>query len=177
MKGSDVLGHVRAFAVTVLALLALGAGAGLAWSWLAPRTVYAVTSAGTLIADPSTQTLIAADGWFALLTGGLGLLCGLAAWWAGRRHALQMVAGLCVGGALAAFLALWIGSTFTLGTATVAAAPQPGIEFFAGPLQLTATGVLVAWPLLAVGLFALLEGVVAYRDSPLRKPYGSIPGE
>ncbi|MGW0802912.1 hypothetical protein [Nonomuraea sp. NPDC002799] len=164
--------EVRAFAVTVLALAALGVTAGLLWSGLTPRAPYQVTQQGeTVLADPTTQALIAADGWFALITGGLGLLCGGVAWFTGRRWMLPVLLGLCAGGALAAGLTWWVGSTFTIGAVTVEAA-APGIKVLPGALKLTASGVLVSWPLLAVGLFGLLEGMHGYRESPLRQPFG-----
>jgi hypothetical protein len=164
--------QVRAFAVTVLVLAALAILAGLLWSWLSPRAPYTVTPQGTVLADPTTQALISADGWFAAITGGLGLICGAVAWFASRRVPLAVVLGLCAGGVLGAFLTLWIGSTFTLGVVTVEAAAAPGMKIVPGSLRLTAEGVLVFWPLLAVGVFALLEGMHGYQESPLRKPYG-----
>ncbi|MEU6710866.1 hypothetical protein ABZ897_05235 [Nonomuraea sp. NPDC046802] len=164
--------EVRAFAVTVLTLATLGVAAGLLWSGLTPRAPYQVTEKGTtVLADPTTQALIAADGWFAVITGGLGLLCGGLAWFAGRRWMLAVLLGLCAGGVLGAMLTLWVGSTFTIGAVTVEAA-APGIKVVPGALTLTASGVLVSWPLLAVGLFGLLEGMHGYRESPLRHPYG-----
>ncbi|MFI7704856.1 hypothetical protein [Nonomuraea sp. NPDC049480] len=164
--------EVRAFAVTVLALATLGITAGLLWSGVSPRAPYQVTEQGTVLADPSTQALIAADGWFAVITGGLGLLCGGVAWFAGRRWMLPVLLGLCAGGILGALLTFWVGSTFTIGAVTVEAAAAPGVKIVPGSLELTATGVLVSWPLLAVGLFGLLEGMHGYRESPLRHPYG-----
>ncbi|MFI6388340.1 hypothetical protein ACIBHY_02885 [Nonomuraea sp. NPDC050547] len=163
--------HVRSFAVTVLVMAVLGVLAGLAWSYAAPRAAMAVTEKGPILADPSTQALIAADGWFAAITGGLGLLCGAAAWFRNRREQLPVLAGLCAGGVLASFLTLWVGSAVTIGVVTVEAA-APGLKVVPGSLELTARGVLVAWPLLAVALFGLLEGMHGYRDSALRKPYG-----
>ncbi|WP_052424198.1 hypothetical protein [Nonomuraea candida] len=165
---------MRAFAVTVLALAALGVAAGLLWSGVTPRAPYQVTERGTVLADPTTQALIAADGWFAVITGGLGLLCGGVAWFAGRRWMLPVLLGLCAGGVLASYLTLWTGSTFTIGAVTVEAAALPGDTIVPGALRLTARGVLVSWPLLAVGFFALLEGMHGYRESPLRQPYGGI---
>lgn len=164
--------QVRSFAEAVLVPAVLGVLAGLAWSYVAPRAPYAITDKGPVLADPSTQALIAADGWFAVITGGLGLLCGAVAWFRYRQDQLEAVLGLCTGGVLAAFLAMWVGKTFTLGVVTVEAAATPGMKVVPGELTLTAEGVLVAWPLLAVGLFGLLEGLHGYRDSPLRRPYG-----
>nr|SBO94656.1 hypothetical protein BN4615_P4172 [Nonomuraea gerenzanensis] len=133
-----------------------------------------------MLADPTTQALIAADGWFAVITGGLGLLCGAVAWFTARRWMLPVLLGLCAGGVLAAYLTLWVGSMFTLGAVTVEAAPAltaAGVKVVPGALKLTAEGVLVSWPLLAVGFFGLLEGMHGYRESPLRQPYGEVmPG-
>ncbi|MCK2220872.1 hypothetical protein MF672_044760 [Actinomadura sp. ATCC 31491] len=167
--------EVRAFAVTVLALAALGIGAGLAWSAVSPRAPYQVGEHGLVLADLTTQALIAADGWYAVITGGLGLLCGAVGWLAGRRWMLGVLAGLCAGGVAAAALAYWVGSTFTIGAVVVEAAAAPGVKVVPGALTLTANGVAVAWPLLAVGMFGLLEGMHGYRESPLRQPYGEGP--
>ncbi|MEU8249025.1 hypothetical protein [Nonomuraea sp. NPDC048916] len=164
--------HVRPFAVTVLALAAAAVLAGLLWSWLSPRVPYQITERGLVLADPSTQALIAADGWFAVITGGLGLVCGAVGWYLGRRHQLAVLLGLCAGGVLGSFVTFWVGSTFTLGVVTVEAAGQPGVTIVPGVLALTASGVRVTWPLCAVGFFGLLEGMNGYRESPLRKPYG-----
>lgn len=164
--------HVRAFAVTVLTLATLAVLAGLLWSHLSPRAPYQVTVDGPVLADPSTQALISADGWYAVITGGLGLACGALAWFLGRRHQLAVLLGLGAGGVLAAFLTLWVGSTFTLGVVVVEAAATPGVKIVPGSLTLTATGVIVSWPLVAVAFFGLMEGMHGYRESPLRKPYG-----
>lgn len=165
--------QLRAFAVTVLALAALGVPAGLVWSALSPRPPYRITEGtASVLADPATQTLIAADGWFATVTGGLGLACGALAWFLSRHQQLAVLLGLCGGSVLASFVTLWTGTTFTFGVIAVEASAEPGVTFVAGPLALTADGVLVSWPLLAVGLFGLLEGMHGYRESPLRTPYG-----
>ncbi|SEL26484.1 hypothetical protein SAMN05660976_02154 [Nonomuraea pusilla] len=167
--------EVRAFAVTVLILAVLAVPAGLLWSYLSPRAPYQVGGRGTMLADPTTQALIAADGWYAVITGGLGLACGAVAWAVGRKAMLPVLVGLCGGGVLAAFLTLWLGSTVTIGAVTVEAAASPGTTVVPGALRLTASGVLVCWPLLAVGLFGLLEGMHGYRESPLRHPLGAAP--
>ncbi|WP_344863853.1 hypothetical protein [Planomonospora alba] len=163
---------MRDFAVTVLALAALGVAAGTLWSYLAPRPPYVVTERGPVLADASTQALIAADGWFAVVTGALGLACGAAGYLLSRRgRPLAVVLGLAAGGLLAGYLTTVVGGALNLGAVSVAAAGRD-VPAVAGPLKLTAQGVLVAWPMLAAGAFAVLEGVAAYRDSPLRRPFG-----
>ncbi|WP_203876795.1 hypothetical protein [Planobispora takensis] len=167
-----IVRYARDAAVTVLVLAVLGAAAGVLWSLLAPRPPYVVTDRGPLLADPSTQALIAADGWFALVTGVLGLACGAVGHRLSRRtHPAVMPLALTAGGLLAACLALWVGGAVSIGAVTVAAAGVQ-VPVVPGPLRLTAQGVLVAWPLFAVGLCFALEGIAGYRDSPLRRPFG-----
>ncbi|MDP9861890.1 MULTISPECIES: hypothetical protein [Streptosporangium] len=164
--------HARDFTVTVLVLGLLGVVAGVLWSLLAPRPPYVMTKQGPLLADPSTQTLIAADGWFAVVTGVLGLACGAVGYTLSRRgRPLAVVLGLAAGGLLGAYLTLEVGRAVNLGTQSVTAAGT-AVTLIPGPLGLTAQGVMCAWPLLAVGLFFALEGVAGYRDSPLRRPFG-----
>jgi len=163
---------VRAFAITTLCLTALGVAAGALWSAVSPRPPYQVTGQTPLLADPSTQALIAADGWFATITGGLGLACGALAWFLSRERQLAVLLGLCAGGLLGAYATYGVGAAFTFGAVTIEAAGAPGVTIVAGPLDLTARGVLVIWAMLAVGLFGLLEGMHGYRESPLRRPYG-----
>jgi hypothetical protein len=172
VRGSGVTREVRAFAVTVLILAALGVLAGLGWSAVSPRAPYLATQDGLVLADLTTQALIAADGWFVVITGGLGLVCGAVAWLVGRERMVAVLLGLCAGGVLGSFLTLWAGSTFTIGAVVVEASSLPGAKVVPGALKLTAEGVLVAWGLLAVALFGLLEGMHGYRESPLRQPYG-----
>lgn len=161
----------RDFAVTVVVLAPLGVVAGLIWSSVAPRAPYLLTSSGPRLADPSTQALIAADGWFAVITGVAGVLTGVAGFWLGRERPLGVLTGLAGGGLVAALLARWIGGVVNLGPATVSASGVTG-TVVPGSLVLTAPGVIVAWPFLATSVFGLLLGAVAYRDSPLRHPWG-----
>ncbi|MFF5204576.1 hypothetical protein [Streptosporangium sp. NPDC000396] len=163
---------MRDFAVTVLVLGLSGAAAGLLWSFLAPRPPYVMSRQGPLLADPSTQALIAADGWFAVITGVLGLVCGAVGYGLSRRgRPLAVLLGLAGGGMLGGYLTLVVGQAVNLGEVSVAASGQ-GLSLVPGPLDLTAQGVLYAWPTLAVGLFFALEGIAGYRDSPLRRPFG-----
>ncbi|WP_068922723.1 hypothetical protein [Planobispora rosea] len=162
--------YTRDFAVAVLVLSLLGVVAGALWSLLAPRPPYVVTQEGAVLADPSTQALIAADGWFAVVTGAFGLVCGAVGHVLSRRgHPPAVVLGLAAGGLVAAYLTMTVGGAVNFG-ATVVAASGPGAPLVPGPLELTAPGVIVAWPMLAAGVFFTLEAVAGYRESPLRRP-------
>ncbi|WP_344916200.1 hypothetical protein [Streptosporangium oxazolinicum] len=163
---------MRDFVITVLVLALIGVVAGILWSLAAPRPPYVVTGQGPLLADPSTQALIAADGWFAVITGALGLACGAVGYSVSRGgRPLPVVVGLSAGGLLGAYLALVVGEAVNLGAVSVSASGTSA-SLVAGPLALTARGVLFVWPTLAAGLFFALEGVAGYRDSPLRRPFG-----
>ncbi|MEV8631464.1 hypothetical protein AB0395_07380 [Streptosporangium sp. NPDC051023] len=164
--------HARDFAVTVLVLGLLGVVAGVLWSLLAPRPPYVMTGEGPFLADPSTQALIADDGWFAVVTGAIGLACGAVGYSLSRRgRPLAVVLGLAAGGLLASYLATLVGGAVNLAPASITASGK-AVSVFPGPLALTAHGVMYAWPTLAVGLFFALEGIAGYRDSPLRTPFG-----
>jgi hypothetical protein len=163
----------------VLVVAVLGVPAGLIWSYVAPRAPYLATPAGPRLADPSTQSLIAADGWFAVVTGVAGLLCGAVAVLIARRGALPVLVGLAGGGLAAAYLAEWIGGAVNLGPAAVSASGVTG-TVVPGALVLTAPGVIVTWPLIATAAFGLVLGATTPRDtSPLDPldgdPYGPVP--
>ncbi|GLW12203.1 hypothetical protein Misp01_73310 [Microtetraspora sp. NBRC 13810] len=158
--------QLRDVAVTVLTLAVLGVLAGLIWSLVAPRAPYVSTPEGAQLADPSTQALIAADGWFAVITGVAGLVCGVLAYVLGRQRLLILL-GLTGGSILAAWLARWTGGAVSFGTAAVSASGATA-AVVPGALRLTATGVVTTWPLLAVAAFGVLMGVNVYRDPPRR---------
>ncbi|MBB2912888.1 hypothetical protein FHS43_004183 [Streptosporangium becharense] len=164
--------NARDFMITVLVLALAGVAAGALWSFAAPRPPYVMTEQGPRLADPSTQALIAADGWFAVVTGVVGLACGAAGYSVSRRgRPLPTVVGLAAGGLLGAHLARLVGEAVNVGAVSVTAS-GPSASLMPGPLAVTAQGVLYAWPTLAVGLFFALEGITGYLDSPLRRPFG-----
>jgi hypothetical protein len=175
-------GQVRIGVVTTLVIAVLGLPAGLLWTVVAPRTTYVIAAGQAVVGDPETQTLIAADGWFAVLTAAAGLLCGVVAYvLAGRLRELGLLAALGIGGTAASLLAWWVGtlvgrSAFQHEVRTARAGTAAK-----GTLDLHATGVIIAWPLLALVVFGLLEALdVARRERRLPAPRyagGGGPGE
>jgi hypothetical protein len=171
-------GQIRIGVLTALVVAVLGVPVGLLWVAAAPRTTYLIAGGRALLADPETQTLIAADGWFAVLTAVAGLLCGVAGYiLAGRLGELSLLPGLAAGG-IAAAIASWrlghlIGAPafhHLLRTARDGTAAK-------GVLDLHAVGVVVAWPLAAVVAFGLLEALdLAGRESRGRLPAGDPGG-
>lgn len=164
--------HLRDFGLTVVVLALLGVVAGLVWSALSPRTPYVITKAGPELTDPTTQSLIAADGWFAVVTGVAGLACGIVAYLIARKgRPVAMLAGLAAGGLVAGFLALSVGTSLNGATVQASALRSAGIGSTVNVLALTARGVLLTWALVAVAVFGIVEAVDGYRESPLRRPY------
>ncbi|MBB4704749.1 hypothetical protein [Sphaerisporangium siamense] len=168
---------MRDFGATVVVLAVLGVVAGFTWSALAPRTPYLITRTGPQLTDPTSQSLIAADGWFAVVTGVGGLACGIVAYLISRRgRPVALLAGLAVGGLLAGFLTLSVGMSLGDSTIRAASTGAAAIGSRVDVLTVTAYGVLLAWPLIAVAVFGIVESVDGYRDSPLRKPYAGELG-
>jgi hypothetical protein len=178
-----VASRIRIGVLAALAITVLGVPIGLLWVALAPRTAYQVAGGKALLAEPESQTLIAADGWFAVLTAAVGLLCGLAAYvLAGRVGELGLLAGIAAGGAAAAIVAWRLGHLIGLGAYQHALRTSADGTLVRAPLTLHALGVVLAWPLTAVVVFGLLEAMdVAGRESRARlapgDPGGGRPGQ
>lgn len=147
--------------VATVAVALAGPPVGLLWAAVAPPVRYLVVEGGVVLADPETQALIAGDGWFALITGAAGLLCGTLAYLAGGRgNDIPLLFGLGAGGTGAALLAWWSGHRVGLAEFERSARAVAG-RVVESPADLHATGVLVFWPLLAVAAYGLLEALVA----------------
>lgn len=153
-------GNLATTGVTVLVLAVLGVVAGYVWSMLAPVTRYVLIDGTPHLADPETQTLIEADGWFAVVTGAFGLACGIAGYVLARGRPVEVLVGLAAGGLLAGYVAMLVGGTAKGG---VQAAGPSGYTTTTS-LDLTAHGVLFAWPLLATAVFWVIEFAVTYND-------------
>jgi hypothetical protein len=173
-----VASRIRIGLLAALAITVLGVPIGLLWVAIAPRTAYQVSGGKGLLADPETQTLIAADGWFAVLTVAAGLLCGLAAYvLAGRLGELGLLPGIAVGGGAAAVVAWRLGHLIGQGAYDHALRTAHDGTLVHAPLGLQALGVVLAWPLTAVVVFALLEALdVANREARGRLAAGDSGG-
>jgi hypothetical protein len=152
-------GNLTTLVMTVLALALLGVVAGFVWSALSPTSQYVMTDTGPQLADLETQTLIQADGWFAVVGLVCGLLCGVAAYVLARRTPIAALLGLAGGGLLAGYVALLVGSS---AKGTIQAAGPSGVTMTTS-LGLTAHGVLFVWPVAATGIFWVVEFVATYR--------------
>jgi hypothetical protein len=105
--GRELLAAAAAF----LGVAVAGALLGWVWSVVTPTTPLRVGEGGSLLyitAEPEQP--VAADGWFALLGLGFGLLAAVAVWLLLRRwHGPVQMVALVLGAVAAGYLAHWIG--------------------------------------------------------------------
>lgn len=162
---------LRVFVVTVATVLLLGAPTGLLWSAVAPHYTVRVTDDGLQLDNiESSKAFIGADGSYAVVVLAVGVLCGVLAWRFGRQAGPWTVAGLVVGGVLAALVAAEVG--LRPGTPEAFAALQPGsayrgtVELYLGKrtgdandVALRAQWAFVLWPLGSLVAFL----IPAYR--------------
>jgi ribose/xylose/arabinose/galactoside ABC-type transport system permease subunit len=174
-------GQLRIGAAATLVIAVLGVPAGLLWTTVAPRTTYVIAGGKALLGDPESQTLIAADGWFAVLTALAGVLCGAVAYvLAGRLRDMGLIAALGAGGAAAGLIAWWVGSLVGRSSFQHQVRTARDGTTARSALDLHAAGVVIAWPLIAIVVFGLLEALdVARRESRPAAGYagGVGPGQ
>ena len=111
----DVVGKAprsaRTEALIAVLLLAgsalLGVLAGFLWHWLAPKVPLYADSSAVYLKDPEGEQAIGADGTFALLGAGFGLVSAVIAYLLTRRRSggVGVAVGLAGGGLLGGYLA------------------------------------------------------------------------
>lgn len=167
---------LRIWAVTTAVLVLLGPPAGLLWAGISPGVRYLVVDGTAVLADPETQALIGTDGRFAMITALAGLLCGFVAYaMGGRGRDIALLLGLAVGGLAATVLAWRVGHLVGLETFQRLTRTAPTGTAVTGVADLRARGVLVFWPVLAVGAYGMLEALDAARRVPRLAP-GDVGG-
>ncbi|MCU1593301.1 MAG: hypothetical protein JWO12_693, partial [Frankiales bacterium] len=116
----------------------------------------------------STKAFVAADGSYLLVVLGFGLLCGALAWWLARRQGPATVAGLLVGGVLAALIAASVGvrpgAAEAFKQLRVDNRTSGTVELFLGKrdndksddLSIRSPWAAVGWPVGALAVFVVL---------------------
>jgi hypothetical protein len=171
--------QVRVAALTAAISAVLGVLAGLLWAVISPHVTYVSVAGKAFLADPESPAVIGTDGRFAVITAGLGLACGLVAYLAaGRDNDLALVLGFVAGGVIAALLAWRVGHLIGLDTFHRMVRAGDQTRLFKGPADLSAKGVLVFWPFVALVVYGLLDGLdVANRVAPQESaPAGDLSG-
>jgi hypothetical protein len=149
--------------MTALVVAATGAPLALAWWLIAPKVPIVVTAAGPVYANYETERFMAADGWFAALGAGTGLVAAVLCWLLVRFHrGPAMLAGLVAGSVGAAVLAAWLGGQIGRLDYNYLLRHAPTGASFYHPLDLGARGALLAQAVLAVFVYTLIAGCSRY---------------
>lgn len=160
-------GEVGAALVVVAASLAGGLLVGLVWWLVTPLTELEKRATGVFSVGGDPETSIAADGWFAVIGLVAGVAAALLAATLFRASRLGALLGLTVGGLLGSVVAWRFGVLLGPESASESAAGAKVGDRFAGPLELSAIGVLLAWPTAAViAYFAAVAGVESAAPKP-----------
>lgn len=153
------------------ASLAAGIPFGVLWWLLTPLPVLEKQAGGVVvIVGRAAETAIAADGWFTVLALIAGI--GAAGFWSLRLPDARLgtLVGLAVGGVVGSVVAWRLGEA--LGPAAIPVVSR-GVEEgarFDGPLELSALGVLLAWPTSSViAYFAAVAGLETARQTRPRR--------
>lgn len=150
----------RPLGLMVLGQLVAGVVIGLVWLHWAPKTVaYLVAngSAGDTVLIPAeSESQIAGDGRFVVLSLVAGLLFGVLAWGVRSTRGPAPLIALTIGGILSSLLARTVGQLFTAGSNSgkVNSAISP-------PLSLHAFPVLWLQALIAVLAYTALAGLTS----------------
>jgi hypothetical protein len=155
-----------------LATAALGLPVGALWGWLAPREDVRLAPGGAVsFVNAGGDLFVGADLLYALLAVVVGLAAGTVAHQVATDRGWPVVAGLAVGGVLAALLAVRLGEW--IGTASLVFEQGQLLPADGRPLPPDASGVLeVALTLRATGAVVLLplSAVLAHLSLQLARP-------
>ena len=145
--------------VTAVVVALLGPVVGLVWSAVAPKLSVASAIKGN---EAAFKAQVGADVWFLFLALAAGALTAAVAIWVFRVSGPGLVIGLAIGGVAAAFAADRVGylveHASTLNALHAAGVAHPsglGVSLF--DFRVRALGVVMAWPVAAVGLLAIVE--------------------
>ncbi|OKJ08316.1 hypothetical protein [Kitasatospora sp. CB01950] len=169
--------ELRIGAVITVAGAVLGVVLGLLWLWLSPRIGFEVQDNRILYRDPEGEAQIAAVGVFSLLGLALGIATALGAflWTRTRGGGIAVAVGLTAGGLLGSVLGWQLGTRLGPTTDLRAHALAVGNGgSFDGPLELTAHGALLVWPMTATIVLLALSATFGKRE-PDRPPYWAMP--
>ena len=162
---------VRTDLLLAVALIAgsavLGLLMGLLWEKVAPKVPLYADSSDIYLSDPEGEQAITADAYFAIIGAVIGLLLAALTYWRtrARQVGVGVPVGLALGGLLGGYLAMRLGVHLGPSSNIIATAKSVALgKTFYGPLAVTAKGVLLAWP--AVALITLIVLTSSFSPKP-----------
>jgi len=156
----------------VVVLAVIGLGLAVLWARVAPRLGFRVAAPGTFAqVGPAEEQNFATDGFFALLTLGVGLVAGVLSWRIRSVRGPLVLVGLAAGGVAGAVLTWRLGQALAPAPTDAELAEVGRIVYPA--LQLRATAALVIEPAVAVLTYLLCVGFAVRPD--LGRPDGDPP--
>jgi hypothetical protein len=165
---------VRVAVLTAAVVAVAGVPLGVLWRLLAPPVPMVAGVGAIVVNDPSPEEFIAAEGWFAVLGLGFGLVVAVLAWLVLRRHrGPGLVLGVTAGTLAAAVVAWQLGRWIGLGAYHAWRDTAATGATFAAPPDLHAYGTLLVPGFAAAIVLTLLAGWS--NDPDLDQP-GATPG-
>jgi hypothetical protein len=153
-----------------IAVVAVGAIAGLIWFAIAPRAaaVRNNTSFGTI--DPYTKAFVRDDITFLAVTLVAGVLCAVVAGLIARHRGVAVAISMAVGGFAASYLAGWLGRYLTGGPA-LTWADHTSVGNHPYFIDVTDRQFLLGWPLAALAVtFLIALAMPPQPESPPQPP-------
>lgn len=162
----------RAVAYATLSIAGLGVLLGLLWWKLSPVAQLRVESDGAYYVNPVPEEFVTSDLRFAFFSVLLGVVAGVVIHRILRPRATAAVVGLAVGGTVASLLAWqlgqWLGNT---DLKPLASAPVGTVG--SAPLVLTARGLIMVFPVVALAAWLLVD---LWGDFRRRNDVVPLPG-
>ena len=163
--------QLRARLWVVWGLGVAGLVGGFGWLLLAPRAQIRMDADGGYFVDPSPRQYVQADFLFAGISLVLGVAVGLLVWRRLKEFPRAAVVGLAVGGSAASLLMWAIGHQFGK-IDRAAALKAPVGTIVQDSLDLTAHGLLVMLPVVAVATWLLVDLLDGRRNPvPAATPF------
>jgi hypothetical protein len=148
--------YVGAWIVATLAVAAIPLG--FVWQAVSPRSAGLVLQSGAIVPD-ETEAFIGTDGWFALLTGLVGLVAAVVVWSRRSWRGPAAIVALALGGVVGAMVTALVGHLAGGGKSTGKADALITL-----PVSLHATGLLCLEAAVAVLLYGLLVAFTTRDD-------------
>lgn len=157
--------EVRQSVVIAVAVALGGLLLGLLWWQLAPHIPLVADDQAVYLKDTEGEQAIGVDGTFTLLALAFGAVSAVVVFLVRRPGGVPLVVGLTVGSLLGAVIAWRFGVWLGPPTDVAAHAREVGKGVtFSGPMELSAKGVLLAWPIGALLVHLGLTALFGPRD-------------